>query len=67
MAIKNDVIPCTLEKSAYDFAGPIMQRMFLIIVDVYSKWMDVVMMTSTTSENTINALRYLFLSNELPV
>lgn len=50
-----------------DFAGPFMQRMFLIIVDAYSKWMDVVMMTSTTSENTINALRYLFSSYGLPV
>ncbi|XP_062588413.1 uncharacterized protein K02A2.6-like [Saccostrea cucullata] len=50
-----------------DFAGPFMQRMFLIIVDAYSKWMDVVMMNSTTSESTINALRYLFSSYGLPI
>lgn len=50
-----------------DYAGPFMQRMFLIVVDAYSKWIDVVMMTSTTSESTINALRYLFSSYGLPV
>ena len=44
-----------------------MQRMFSTIVDAYSKWMDVVMMTSTTSENTINALRHLFSSYGLSV
>ena len=51
----------------FDFAEPFMQRMFSIIVDAYSKWMDLVMMTSTTSENTINALRHLFSSYGLPV
>ena len=51
----------------FDFAEPFMQRMFSVIVDAYSKWMDVVMMTSTTSENTINALRHLFSSYGLPV
>lgn len=33
----------------------------------YSKWIDVVMMTSTTSESTISVLRYFFSSCGLPV
>jgi transposase InsO family protein len=40
--------------------------MFLIVVDTYSKWMEVVRMTSTTSENTINVLRTLFSSHGIP-
>lgn len=44
-----------------------MQRVFLIVVDAYSNWIDVEMVTSTTSESTINALRYLFSSCGPPV
>jgi transposase InsO family protein len=49
-----------------DFAGPFLGEMFLIVVDTYSKWMEVVRMTSTTSENTINVLRTLFSSHGIP-
>ena len=49
-----------------DFAGPFVGEIFLIVVDTYSKWMEVVRMTSTTSENTINVLRTLFSSHGIP-
>ncbi|CAC5359993.1 unnamed protein product [Mytilus coruscus] len=40
--------------------------MFLIVVDAHSKWIDVIRMSSTTSEKTINALRFLFSSHRIP-
>ena len=32
-----------------DFAGPFMDNMFLIVIDAYSKWLEVKVMKSTTS------------------
>ena len=45
-----------------DYAGPFMNKLYLLVVDAHSKWMEVITMASTTSESTINALRYLFAS-----
>ena len=45
-----------------DFAGPMYNRMFLIVVDAHSKWPEVIEMTSTTAEKTVEALRGLFAS-----
>ena len=36
-----------------DFAGPFLGKMFLILVDAHSKWMDVHMMSGSSSEATI--------------
>ncbi|CAC5422534.1 Uncharacterized protein K02A2.6 [Mytilus coruscus] len=49
-----------------DFCGPFLNEMFLIVVDAHSKWIDVIRMSSTTSEKTINALRCLFSSHGIP-
>ena len=43
-----------------DFAGPFLGKMFLLVVNAHSKWLEVLQMASTTAESTINALRYLF-------
>ena len=43
-----------------DFAGPFLQNMFLIVVDSFSKWPEVIMMNSTTAAKTIEDLRVLF-------
>ena len=32
-----------------DFAGPFQGQTFLVIVDVHSKWVEVILMSSTTS------------------
>ena len=48
-----------------DFAGPFMNKMFLIIVDAYSKWIDVSVMNSTTSESTIAKLEQVFATHGL--
>lgn len=40
-----------------DYAGPWLGRMFLIIVDAYSKWLDVYPLHKSTSTVTIQCLR----------
>ena len=49
-----------------DFAGPYMNHMFLIIVDAHSKWMDVHLMKSITSSQTIEKLSQVFAIHGLP-
>ncbi|XP_060550102.1 uncharacterized protein K02A2.6-like, partial [Pantherophis guttatus] len=49
-----------------DFAGPMQGRHLLIVVDAFSKWLEVVPMASTTTEATIRALRRLFATHGLP-
>ncbi|XP_054260519.1 uncharacterized protein K02A2.6-like [Macrosteles quadrilineatus] len=43
-----------------DFAGPFLGKMWLIVVDARSKWLEVIPMSTTTSKATINALEELF-------
>lgn len=50
-----------------DFAGPFENRMYLLVIDAHSKWLEVIHMKSTTSESTVNALRKLFASHGLPL
>ncbi|UYV66882.1 K02A2.6-like [Cordylochernes scorpioides] len=49
-----------------DFAGPFMNKMFLIVIDSYSKWPEVIIMNSTTAGNTIRVLRDLFSRYGIP-
>ena len=49
-----------------DFARPFRGKMYFIIVDAHSKWPEVMAMSSTTSEHTIDALRTLFSHYGLP-
>ena len=49
-----------------DFAGPFLSKMFLIVIDAHSKWPEVVLMSSTTSHKTIEALQVLFARHGLP-
>ena len=48
------------ERIHIDFAGPFMGSMFLVLVDSHSKWLEVDIMASTTTEKTIEALRAHF-------
>ena len=43
-----------------------MNSMFLIAVDAHSKWPEVILMKSTTSEKTVSVLRTIFARNGLP-
>ena len=50
-----------------DFAGPYRGKMWLLVVDAYSKWPEVVMMESTTAETTIKQLQKIFSAHGLPL
>ena len=43
-----------------DFAGPFQGKVFLIVVDAYSKWMEVEIVPSTSSCHAIDKLRKMF-------
>lgn len=49
-----------------DFLGPIFNRKYLIIVDTYTKWIEVFELSSTNAINAINKLRILFATFGLP-
>ena len=49
-----------------DYAGPLEGKMFLLIVDAYSKWMEVHATSSSTSTTTIELLGKSFASLGLP-
>ena len=54
------------ERIHIDFAGPFMNKSFLIVVDAYSKWAEVIEMSQTTAARTISALRQVFSSLGIP-
>ena len=43
-----------------DHAGPFQGKLFLLVVDAHSKWMEVVIVLSTSSQATIKALKPMF-------
>ena len=49
-----------------DFAGPMENRTFLLIIDTYSMWLDIITMNSTSSTSTIQALRTIVSQFGLP-
>ena len=49
-----------------DFAGPFMGRMFLVIIDAHSKWLEVYPMPSATSHATIQQLHMTFAQFGIP-
>ena len=54
------------ERLHVDFAGPFMGKMFLVVVDAFSKWIEVEMMSNSTSPATVSRLRRIFASHGLP-
>ena len=44
-----------------DYAGPVKGKMYLIIMDVHSKWIEAVCTPSATSTAVIEEFRVLFL------
>ena len=49
-----------------DYAGPFLGKMFLIVVEAHSKWMEVELVPATTSAHTIQKLRAMFGTHGLP-
>ena len=42
-----------------DYAGPIDNHMLLVVVDAFSKWIDIYLVKSASSATTIDKLRIL--------
>ena len=49
-----------------DYAGPFLGRMFLIMVDAHSKWLEIHAVSSATSAITIDKMRTVFATHGLP-
>ena len=43
-----------------DCAGPFLGRTFLILVDAHSKWLEVVSVSTPSSQQAFKALRHIF-------
>ena len=50
-----------------DFAGPYRGKMWVLVMDAYSKWPELCMMQSTTAEATIKQLQQIFAVHGLPL
>ena len=50
-----------------DYAGPFMGKMFLLIMDAHSKWLEAHIVESATSTATIQKMKASFASHGLPV
>ena len=50
-----------------DYAGPFNGKMYLIVIDSYSKWIEIIPTTSATAEATVTILREIFLRWGLPL
>ena len=48
-----------------DYAGNFKGHMYLVIVDAYTKWLEIIIRKSITSLSTINALRNVFSQHSL--
>lgn len=49
-----------------DYAGPFIRKMFLIVIDAHSKWMEVETVNSASAQTTIEHLRAMFARFGLP-
>ena len=54
------------ERLHIDHGGPVGGKLFLVVVDSYSKWVEAEIVSSTSSEVTIATLRKLFATHGLP-
>ncbi len=49
-----------------DYAGPFMGKMFLLVIDAYSKWLDVHLVNTANTQGTLTKLRQTFANHGLP-
>ena len=49
-----------------DYAGPFLGKWFLVVVDAHSKWVEVAIVSSSTTAVTIEKLRSIFATHGLP-
>ena len=49
-----------------DYAGPLLGKMFLVLIDAHSKWMEVEPVESATTKTTVEKLRKIFSTHGIP-
>ena len=49
-----------------DYAGPFMNKMFLVLVDTSSKWLEVEIVDQVNSQVTIERLKRIFVTHSIP-
>ena len=49
-----------------DYAGPVMGKMILVVIDAHSKWIEAYTTSGSTSAITINKLKWIFSSHGIP-
>ena len=54
------------ERVHIDHEGPFLGKYFLIVVDAHSKWMEVPMVPSTSTQSTAQKFRSIFATRGLP-
>ena len=54
------------ERIHVDFAGPFKGKILFLVVDSYSKWLDVTLVKTTSTQCAIDSLRLLFATHGLP-
>ena len=57
---------CPWVRIHVDYAGPFLGKMFLVVIDSHSKWMEVEAVSAATSAITIEKLRAMFAIHGLP-
>ncbi len=60
------ISPSTVGEATCRFCWPFQGKMFLILIDAYSKWLEVKPLTAATSTVTIEHLREIFSTHGLP-
>ena len=49
-----------------DYVGPFHNKMFLIVIDAHSKWLEVIPASASTSQLIIDKLHQIFATHGLP-
>ena len=49
-----------------NYAGPLLGKMFLVLIDAHSKWMEVEPVQSAMTKTTVEKLRKLFSTHGIP-
>ncbi|KAG6438794.1 hypothetical protein O3G_MSEX000230 [Manduca sexta] len=50
-----------------DFLGPLYSKMFLVVIDAYSKWPEAVVMSNITAQKTIEVFKNIFVRYGYPL
>ena len=64
--VRRYTLGCPWSRAYEDYAGPFMGKMFLLVIDAHSKWMNINCVNSATSSVTIERMRTTFASRGLP-